>query len=122
MTCVYDFKIKHLFFKLMHSFHLNNFVDENEEQPGKALLVSLTLVVNCWLLLDLISFFFNFILFLTALGLSLVVVCRGLLSIVVCRLFIAGASVVAEHGSFSSCGAHTGSVAPQHVGSSWARD
>ena len=60
MTCLYDFKIKHLFFKLMHSFHLNNFVDENEEQPGKPLLVSLTLVVNCWLLLDLISFFFEF--------------------------------------------------------------
>ena len=115
-------KLNVCFFKLMHSFHLNNFVDENEERPGKPLLVSLTLVVNCWLLLGLISFFFNLILILTVLGLSLVVVCRGLLSIVVCRLFIAEASVVAEHRSFSSCGAHTASVAPRHVGSSWARD
>lgn len=78
----------------MYSFHLNNFNDENEEQSGKPSVVSL--VVHCWLLLDLISSLKNCILLLTTFGLSLVAVCRGLLFIVVCRLFIAEASVVAE--------------------------
>ena len=58
-------------------------------------------------------------------GFSLVVLSRGYPSVVVYRLLIVVASLVAEHG-FKGTQAqsfwHTGLVAMWHLGSSWTRD
>ena len=55
-------------------------------------------------------------------GLSLVAASGGSSLVLVRRLLVAVASLEWNTGSVAKAGGLTGSIAPQHVGSSWTRD